>query len=451
MGYILLLVLFVILPLFAIGLFFGGIRLFGRVESGVTLIVMLFLFEAAVVYLPSVYLGIRVYPTDFGFGLIAAVATIRLLTQPMDRITVLWLLFGALGIGLFLAGLPINKTVAGVEYRPYFYFWAATAYVAAFRLEPDTIHLIRRRLYFAAIGLVVIAVFRWTDQIVGLTGIQWGLMVGANKWRVLNSSHAEFLLLVWLLLVADWAMGHLGKWGASALLILTVMLALLQHRTVWVDLLACTAILALAYPDIRQKLLRTGIPLLMILGATVAVIGATGSLDPAADALGRSVTEVFQGRGSTLSWRVESWQELLRKWAGSGPAVLLFGHPFGSGYERYVEDMGHVTNYSPHSFYVQTLLRGGLVGLGLLLSTFILSIIRLYRTQVSAMEEGIPARVLAIILIGLLIYGIAYSPAYAHGLFFGLALAILRCSRAQENQATVKPTLTARSAGVSRR
>lgn len=120
-------------------------------------------------------------------------------------------------------------------------------------------------------------------------------------------------------------------------LVLTILM--LQHRTVWVLIVFAIALILVREPSIRKKMALPILVAFMGVGFIVVIGFASGLLDSVYASLQRSVEEAFKGEGSTLSWRMQSWQELLRIWVGDGFSVNAVGYPFGNGWERYVADL----------------------------------------------------------------------------------------------------------------
>lgn len=357
--------------LLAMGLALGSVWLALRVHAGaragLALIAGAALLDGLMVTPRSVVLGIHVYPADPVFVLIAAVAAWRWIRQPGPPSGAGRALLGLalLSLGLFMLGLVRQGTAAGVEFRPIFQVCAAALYMATFRHdEAGTGRLVRVPMVLAA-ALVLLALLRWGDQLADFSGLAWGRLVGANPWRVLDADQALLLLLVWLWLFVEWSRDRVRGMGLLAMPALLAILVLLQHRTVWVCAVVAVLLLGAVDRGIRAATLQRGAPTLVAVLAGVALLAAWGGLDEPITALGGSVQEALAQRRSTFTWRLQSWSELVGSWRHGGPLVWLFGQPYGAGWHRYLLDLRASTDYSPHSFYVHTLLRGGLVGVAL--------------------------------------------------------------------------------------
>jgi len=174
----------------------------------------------------------------------------------------------------------------------------------------------------------------------------------------------------------------------------------------------------------RSRLFGPGLAVLVLLISFVGGLAAYGHLQSTLGTLHASLQEATQARGSTFTWRLQSWRELLHEWAFGGPLVNAFGKPFGAGYQRYVEDLHAQTNYSPHSYYVQTLLRGGLVGLSALLCAYVIALRVAFSRRLAALPGAGAARAIGFVVVGQMVFSIAYTPHFVQGIFLGVLLSL---------------------------
>jgi O-antigen ligase len=118
----------------------------------------------------------------------------------------------------------------------------------------------------------------------------------------------------------------------------------------------------------------------------------------------RSLAETTS-KPSTIVWRVIGWTDLLH--ADRSAAGRLLGFRFGTGYHRIID--GQVVTASPHSFYVATVLRLGLVGLVAL--AFLYWNVWKHRHQAAA-ALGISSLTVALLLIALVVFSLTYQPSF---------------------------------------
>jgi O-antigen ligase len=104
------------------------------------------------------------------------------------------------------------------------------------------------------------------------------------------------------------------------------------------------------------------------------------------------------------------------------------GQPFGSGYYRKIAEFGasYSAEYTPHNFYVQTLLRTGVVGSILFLSLMLATGMGSYRALAGMKgDRGPEFGVRLFLLVSLLmqaVFFMAYGARLEQGLLFGLAM-----------------------------
>ena len=94
----------------------------------------------------------------------------------------------------------------------------------------------------------------------------------------------------------------------------------------------------------------------MVLGTLVALAYTLGLLDPLLARFGVAVHN-----RATLNDRKFAWRVLVDNQNALGGRAVLFGQPFGTGFDR-VEPNGTVSTYAPHNWYVLLYLRIGLLG-----------------------------------------------------------------------------------------
>jgi O-antigen ligase len=266
----------------------------------------------------------------------------------------------------------------------------------------------------ACVVLLIFAATRWIG--IASVPVSWDAP-GGGFARVLNSSQALFLaqvLLLGLLLGPELPMPL--AWRGAAFVLLPSLL-MLQQRSVWVVLLVCAVLSGVVLGNRRRVATLAAIT---VCAAFVTVIGIAllDSGDVVAS-LGSSVDEAFRSDNSTLIWRVEGWQALLSESYLQSPFDYLMGQPFGAGYIRYVR--GVLVDVSPHNFYIQTLARFGVLGLGLLVWLYANTIHQLLSAPVVRRRETL--RVIALLMMSQLVFFVPYAPDYLQGIILGWGVA----------------------------
>ena len=408
----------IILPLCII---YFGWRSFIDPVMGVKLALTLFIVNTFIP-LPHLPLGVTIYFPDLLYLLLIFVGLFRLFSKLQFRlIHWLWLYMGIVFLSLFAVGLLRFKTIAGIEFRLVFPFWAGGLYLMTFQLSQEQVDKIVRAFVMTAAVMVPLICLRWAAMIAGLSIVRYWTD-GVASLRVVGAGEALFLAQAFIIAFYVNLKDRGPKWWGWLIPILFCCIIVLQHRSVWVVTVISFLFIFFLLPNARGRFLKQfGIGTiigLMLIGPLVA----TGKLDVLTDSLEHSVGEV-SSKKSTFLWRLQSTEELVGGWAHSGPLVVLFGKPFGSGFERYLEVQKAKTNVAPHNHYVLILLRGG--GLGLL-SFLLVYLITVRHYIVSKVVYGrfLESRLLAVLLLGQLTYFLTYGAEDIQFVVAGLALAL---------------------------
>lgn len=399
---------------------------------GVALIMLLILVQG---FFPLVPLGINLvgislFPQDLvGLVLIAA-SIIRVAAYRRGQSKGTWFLMGlmALAVVSLLRGVGLfGLQTTGVEFRGYFLFLATIWYFSLHSYGLVEQKWIYRFFVWPACALVALALLRWTALATGMfSGV---LGDPAAGWRVLNASQALLLLEVWLIVFGYGVLNRAIR-GTMAFRVLKWLLPLvvilLQHRTVWVCMSAAVGIWALR-SETRKQVRRE-----LAVGAGVGVVVVSVLMLWNAQELWSSLsfylTEPFNPDGSTIAWRIEGWRTLISKDYMANWVNYLFGRPFGSGYTRIMKD--YITDVGPHNYYVQTLVRMGVMGVASLIGLYTYAWRSLNRNESTGVFSS---TVLRVLLLVQLMNFVTYSASPEHGLLLGLGLAVIASKSARDN------------------
>lgn len=427
-------IFFLFAVLFAIGLAlalsFTALRLSVSLRLGIFFVLFIFLIETWFVQLPAFSLGLNIYPQDLLFLGLAVVGAGRVIFGTNKCIPQSgWLLFGFMLFVSLVIGYAQYKTKAGVDLRPTFYFWATTFFISTFRIDFDEATRILRMFSWVGVLVLLIVAYRWVSDALGVGAIRYDQIGAGKPLRVLTAGQAYFLAAMTLFLAYIFAMRDKLEARRWPWMVLPFGLAvlLLQHRSVWIATLVGLGVIYIGEPQLRARFRQY--TLISFLGGSVLLVPflAAGVLDPVVDALSESVQEALQTRNSTLTWRLQSTRELFMQWLNGGPKVHLIGKPFGSGYERYLEDLGHVTDYSPHNLYIQMLLRVGLIGIAGLMVAYIVTALNMWKRRFEDVGDNpVSATPWAAVLVSSLVFFYPYGAHFVQGLFLGLAIALYR-------------------------
>jgi len=302
----------------------------------------------------------RVEVTDLVAGLLWVAAVARYLRLPRltnwqrGLVLLCFLLVLSLARGIGEHGLQ----TAVNEFRLYLIYAGSALYISSFPPSARLWNRIGKVWLIMAVPMLLLVLIRWLGVF-----LEIDLGVPEEKYgndaaiRVLDGPYAFFLAHAFFLTVPQWLQGRRRGWVQWLSVILCVVVLLLNRRTVWLALLIGVAVVVLRDRKLGRKAN-------MLVAATAVLSVAmvfvfSGELAGSADVLGQSASNI-----GNFSWRVVGWQELIAHWSRE-PVNWFFGEPFGAGYHRFVDGSG--IDAHPHNFYVQTLLRGGVLAAVLLL------------------------------------------------------------------------------------
>jgi hypothetical protein len=361
--------------------------------------------------------GVQVYLTDMVASLILGAAVLRLLRTPRFDRFLRWLL--VLGV-LLLVSLARGVAAFGMQpsvadFREYLFFGGVAVYFASF---PVSIRLYDRigRIWLAmTIPMMVLVCLRWLAVFAGID-----LGVPAEKYgadaaiRVIDGPFTFFLAHAFVLTIPAWTWmrRERDRWIRWVSVLLLLFCLVLNRRTVWLAIVVGVAVLML-----RDRRLGRRALVLVALGGVMTAVAFVwlGGLQEGSEPVVRS------GSGN-LSWRVQGWSDLVTAWSRS-PANWAIGQPLGSGFARKVEGIVTNTQYGPHDFYIEILVRTGFVGLVALVALTAGLLRALWRAparDVGLLGPGMLPALLAMQIVWFL----TWPPGSEQGIVTGLAAAV---------------------------
>jgi O-Antigen ligase len=357
----------------------------------------------------------RVGFTDIIATLVLGAALARLLRMRRLNTYQRWLiLFMVLLVLSLLRGVIAFGVQTSVNAFRLIEFWIAAAlYFATLRPSPLVYNRIAKVWVWMTVPLMAIVLARWMAV---FTGVDVGVpreQFGADAAiRVLDGPYTFFLAQGFILTLPFWRQDQRSQPIRILGILLLLIVVLLDRRTAWVALLA--GMMTLMLHD--RRLGRRAIwAVVMILGV---VIGAYSTLQIAATP-GEPLAQAASDTGSA-TWRVEGWVVLLSQWARS-PLNWLTGEPFGTSFLRRVE--GSEVAAGPHDFYIEILLRTGVLGLLALLALTVGLLVATWRRSTD--DAGVfGSGVLAALLVMQLIWFIAWAPGIEQGIVTGIAISL---------------------------
>ena len=387
-----------------------------RADIAATLVLASVVVQAYFVdSVPAIVLpgGVQVYVTDVALSLVVGAALLRLLRQRRFGRYERWLLLLSV---LLLVSLLRGVAEFGLQqsvndFRHFLFFVGIAIYFATFRPAVGLYDRIGRIWLVVSIPMMVLVGVRWLAVFAGID-----LGVPAEKFgadaaiRVIDGPFAFFLAGAFVLTIPAWLRAGQERWIRWISVPLLLMVMLLNRRTVWLAMVIGVAVLML-----RDRRLGRRALLLVTIGAVAAAAAFAwlGGLQQGSE-------PAVQSDSGNLAWRVEGWSVLVDAWSRNSTDWAV-GQPVGSSLARVIE--GSKVDAHPHNFYIEMMIRTGLVGLVALIALTAGLLRALWRTPVrdaGLLGPGILPALLAMQLVWFL----TWVPGTEQGIVTGIAIAV---------------------------
>lgn len=403
-------------------------RLFKSADSTtipVACLLIGFCLESIFVKQPYIQVGLQIYPNDLISLFVLLSLAIGFIYRPLpitEGPFVLWLAFGGTIILSLIVGLDEYGRYAGTEVRPFFYLWVAGLYCSATDFRESDLRRIGRWCTWSAYAFIAIAIYFWVGIESGFINRKevFDYAGGGTVFRPVGSHAAFFVAAVALVQTMAWLRGtgtRFSGWHAVAFI---AFVTILQHRSVWIAAvigLSCVFFLERRH---LQKRLPMLLAFALISSLVISLAAGVGYFDELTRRMLQSTLSMTDHQG-TFAARVDGWERLIETWVESSMQTIVFGFPFGRGYTRMY--YGQLIEFAPHNFYLDLVLRVGLVGLVLFLSATGIAILHALRADYTSEFEYLLMRGLGVGLLASLVYYIAYPSYYILGAATGVALA----------------------------
>ena len=375
---------------------------------------------------PYLQVGLQIYPNDVISLFVLLTSIIGFASRPIpihDSPFLLWLGFGVTIITSFVLGLNEFGRYAGTEVRPFFYMWVAGLYCCATDFSEAELRRVARWCVWTAYALMGIALYYWIAVETGFVNRQeYFDEADTAVFRPVGAHAALFVAAVGLVQTMLWLRQSGTRLSGLHAALFIAFTVIMQHRSVWVA--ATVGLLSVFALERRHLPRRFALLLGFTLSVTlaIAVAGAFGVLDELSRRLLESTLSMSASEG-TFGARVDGWERLLDTWFAASPQALLFGFPFGKGYTRMYN--GVLIEFAPHNFFLDLMLRVGVVGTILFVLPTSMAIVHGLFAKTTSEFEYLLARGLGVVLLVAVIYMIAYPSNYTVGATTGIALAHL--------------------------
>lgn len=310
---------------------------------------------------PVVNIGsIHVFQEDAIAALLLAVALFsgRTMWQNLGQRALIPILILSVLVANLLLGFKSFGMPAIVEFRPFLYFFACLAWGLSLDWAgARTRKHARYFLYICGWGLVAIAALNITKHGIASSSDMYVDPEGTyHTLRPVVASQAAVLTVAGLYALHEWGRVRGGRLLLSGIAFSGVVI-IAQHRSVWIAFGAGVLIFGWR----AANTIRWRIALLAIISSFgILILALAGALNTVLDSFAASIDAVT-ATNSTLTDRTSGWDSLVSDSFRQGPAAVLFGQPFGTGYLR-IGPNGLPQTYAPHNWYVSIYLRTGIVG-----------------------------------------------------------------------------------------
>lgn len=340
--------------------------------------------------------------------LVAVFATVPGLTavrQRLQGLRIPLLLLLALVAVQLLFGFARFGNTALLQARGLLLLVGIAAFVLSLDLDDRALGaLVRRWMHATALALCVLAAYRASTS--GIGDANTVVITPDGEYlttRVVVSQQAALIAASAVLTLSETTRRLNGLVALRTLLLFSAVLVA-QHRSVWAaTAVASVVLLARAVPG-RRVVQAAGVAALSVVLLVAASSYSGGSV--LSRALNSSVSTASTTSG-TGGARINENTQLVARALAAGPTTLVMGEPFGAPFIRF--EQGRAVTYSPHNAYVESFLRLGLVGLGLVLTVLAGALRRTWSTR-----SG---------WLGVVVLFATYSTAYGFPAILGPVLA----------------------------
>ncbi|MDZ7677393.1 MAG: hypothetical protein U5K29_02445 [Acidimicrobiales bacterium] len=309
----------------------------------------------------------------------------------------------ALGIVRSLATFGVGG--ADMEFRPETWFIVAALYGSTF--STAEVRETLWRVFQLGLAMSGVAIVQWLVNADSLT--PGPLVDSITADRPIVAAQAVLIAHTTVMGLWLWLQRHPGRWVIWATAGSLVLVVLTRHRSVWVATVVMLGLTFLLVSGTNGR--RVAIVGVSFAAALVFMVGNLALIGDVDDTLSTAATDL-----TNWEWRQDRWGQIWDEHAARGPVASVFGSEYGYPWLT-TPDGGR--GVSPHNLYIRIMVRLGLVGAVALFGTYLWFVGRHLRVR-SVPSHG---QILAILLVGHLVYYVPYGTTPVLGLVLGAAAA----------------------------
>jgi hypothetical protein len=354
----------------------------------------------------------------------------------------LWIAVGASILFSWARGIApygMNHATNGV--RPFLWLWGVGAYISTFEASAISFDRLFRWWTIMSLGLLLIILSRYFYPLpsidLSLSGareegyediFETGFAFVGSDYTLLRVVGASSALII-----AQTALLHMiayFKHSRSTLRWLIPvwlgLVLLLQHRTVWVTFLICTAMLLPSLKIRTSDLLFLTSLLGVALLSSAIYLAAGGGETVIGTSLGGAIDEIGDVPHSTWFFRTQLWLNYLDQFLTGSVIEYAFGQAFGTTViSSFMAGTTLLTTeVFPHDFFIHSGFYLGGVGLAVLLALYVLLLRYLWPNVTPKRVDQFSGRELAIFLVSQLVFSVTYGLNIEQGVLIGAAIAL---------------------------
>jgi len=423
---------FLILPtfLFAIFLVYGFSR---KPRLAVFFVLLASVINAWFIELPSVKIGLNIYLHDAVFILIFISANVRIFFMgQVMYISSLWTIYGIIIFYGLYSGLKLNGTVAGIDFRDFFYYWSGALYCMSFSYSNEMLEKIQKDWFWLCFILLGIVYFRFVADFLHLPISKTWISADNTgvRFRVVSSAQAYLLGVATVILFIRYLLPEAIKPKKIITILFIIAVIVLQHRSVWVaTIFAITS--ATLLPGIKTTRMLNNLLVIGVLGFIVLTpILYLGYADSFLGSISESAEKATHLSKGTFGDRMRGWYRIMEYWQPRPFLNQAFGDPFGGKYAG--------MDVVPHNFFFHSLLRAGLFGTLLIIMFYLFILGKLYLNIRQHPDNRIYLMLFFMLIIGQMAYYIPYGPQPEHGIILGIAASLAKRKDVIENNKKIE-------------
>jgi O-antigen ligase len=316
------------------------------------------------------------------------------------------------------SGWKLNGSAAGVDFRFYFYYWAGALYFMSFSYSKELLDKILKVWFWMCLVLLAIVYFRFVAEFLHMPMAQEWIKDDPTgiRFRVIKSERAYLLSVTIIMLFVRFLLPEVKKPSKIITSLFVLAVIVLQHRSVWAATIFAIAGAGL-FPGIKTSRMFANLLIIAVVGAIVLTpLMYFGYGDSFLSSVNHTAELSNKLNSGTFGARLKGWEGYLDIWQRLSTLYQFFGEPMAGSPGGLKEGL--------HNFYLQVLSRVGIFGLGIIILTYLLAMLKLFINSISFPADRMYYALFFMLLIGQLAFYIPYSNQPEHGIILGIAMSL---------------------------